>query len=189
MGSDARFKLVTITEPSRRLAPKVNAVDTGIKASTGEIILASDADCQYPTEWVAGMVSHFEDDVAMVVGYVETTRPYTAENWVQRFEAADWFTLILTSRSLTHFGWKFASSANNQGYAAAAPSRLSAASARADVRRAVTRDLLTQRMGRLPGMRVVFASSQEVRVLTRNPYPIWLGCCDSAAAGCRATTT
>ena len=171
--SDARFKRVTITEPSRRLAPKVNAVDTGIKASTGEIILASDADCQYPTGWVAGMVSHFEEDVAMVVGYVETTRPYKSENWVQRFEAADWFTLILTSRSLTHFGWKFASSANNQGYRRSAFEAIGGfgASGRAP---SGDEDLLTQRMGRLPGMRVVFASSQEVRVLTK-PVPDLVG--------------
>ena len=171
--SDSRFKLINIAEPSRRLAPKVNAVDTGIKASTGAIILASDADCQYPTGWVAGMVSHFEDDVAMVVGYVETTRPYKAENWVQRFEATDWFTLILTSRSLTHFGWKFASSANNQGYRRSAFEAIGGfgASGRAP---SGDEDLLTQRMGRLPGMRVVFASSQDVRVLTK-PVPNLVG--------------
>ena len=169
MQRDSRFKLVNVTFPSRRLAPKVNAVNTGIKNSTGEIILASDADCQYPAGWVAGMVSHFEPDVAMVVGYVETTRAYGAKNWVQRFESADWFTLILTSRSLTHFGWKFASSANNQAYRRSAFAAIGGfgASGRAP---SGDEDLLTQRMGRLPGMRVVFASSADVRVLTQ-PVP------------------
>lgn len=113
---DPRFRLVNVHLPSRRLSPKVNAVNTGIQASKGEIILTSDADCQYPATWVSGMVSHFEPDVAMVVGYVESTRPGDSSGAVQRFESTDWLSLMLTSMALTHFGWKFASSANNQGY-------------------------------------------------------------------------
>jgi cellulose synthase/poly-beta-1,6-N-acetylglucosamine synthase-like glycosyltransferase len=163
---DPRFKLVNVTEPSRRLAPKVNAVHTGIQHSTGDIIIASDADCQYPERWVASMVSHFEPDVAMVVGYVESTRAGKTKNWVERFESTDWFSLMLTSRSLTHFGWKFASSANNQAYRRTAFNAIGGfgASGRAP---SGDEDLLTQRMGRLPGMRVVFASTLDSRVLTR----------------------
>lgn len=166
---DSRFRLVTVTEPSKRLAPKVNAVNTGIQNSTGEIIIASDADCQYPARWVASMISHFEPDVAMVVGYVESTRAGGAKNWVERFESTDWFSLMLTSRSLTHFGWKFASSANNQAYRRTAFEAIGGfgASGRAP---SGDEDLLTQRMGRLPGMRVVFASAKDSRVLTR-PVP------------------
>jgi poly-beta-1,6-N-acetyl-D-glucosamine synthase len=166
---DPRFRLVNVTEPSKRFAPKVNAVNTGIQNSAGDIIIASDADCQYPPRWVASMVSHFEPDVAMVVGYVESTRAGTAKNWVERFESTDWFSLMLTSRSLTHFGWKFASSANNQAYRRSAFEAIGGfgASGRAP---SGDEDLLTQRMGRLPGMRVVFASASDSRVLTR-PVP------------------
>jgi poly-beta-1,6-N-acetyl-D-glucosamine synthase len=166
---DSRFRLVTITEPSKRLAPKVNAVNTGIQNSSGDIIIASDADCHYPARWVASMVSHFEPDVAMVVGYVESTRVGGAKNWVERFESTDWFSLMLTSRSLTHFGWKFASSANNQAYRRSSFEAIGGfgASGRAP---SGDEDLLTQRMGKLPGMRVVFASAKDARVLTR-PVP------------------
>ena len=164
--SDARFKLINVTEPSKRLAPKVNAVNHGINNSTGEIIVASDADCEYPNNWVAGMVSHFEPDVAMVVGYVESTRYGESNNWVERFESTDWLSLMLTSKSLTHFGWKFASSANNQAYRRSAFEAVDGfgSSGRAP---SGDEDLLTQRMGRLPDMRVVFASSPETRVLTK----------------------
>jgi poly-beta-1,6-N-acetyl-D-glucosamine synthase len=167
--ADSRFRLVNVLEPSRRFAPKVNAVNTGIDSSSGEIIIASDADCQYPARWVSSMVSHFEPDVAMVVGYVESTRAGTAKNWVERFESTDWFSLMLTSRSLTHFGWKFASSANNQAYRRSAFEAIGGfgASGRAP---SGDEDLLTQRMGKLPGMRVVFASAADSRVLTR-PVP------------------
>ncbi len=163
---DARFRLVNVTEPSRRLAPKVNAVNIGIANSSGEIILTSDADCQYPTSWVSGMVSHFEKDVAMVVGYVESTQPFDGAGAVQRFESTDWLSLMLTSMSLTHFGWKFASSANNQGYRRSAFEEIGGfgASGRAP---SGDEDLLTQRMGRLQEGRIVFASDPAIRVFTQ----------------------
>ena len=166
---DPRFRLVDVTRRDRRLSPKVNAVDTGIRASSGEIVLASDADCRYPDGWAAGMASHFEPDVAMVVGYVESTRAYRSRSWVERFESTDWLSLMLTSKALTHFGWKFASSANNQAYRRSAFEAIGGfgASGRAP---SGDEDLLTQRMGRLPDMRVVFASSPETRVLTE-PMP------------------
>ena len=166
---DGRFRLVNVLLPSRRLSPKVNAVDTGIRASRGEIILTSDADCRYPETWVAGMVSHFAPDVAMVVGYVESTRPFDGANAVQRFESTDWLSLMMTSMALTHFGWKFASSANNQGYRRSAFLAIGGfgASGRAP---SGDEDLLTQRMGRLQGGRIVFASTPDIRVYTE-PMP------------------
>ena len=166
---DSRFRLVNVAEPSRRLAPKVNAVSIGIAHSTGDIILTSDADCQYPTGWVSGMVSHFEVDVAMVVGYVESTQPGDGAGAVQRFESTDWLSLMLTSMALTHFGWKFASSANNQGYRRSAFEEIGGfgASGRAP---SGDEDLLTQRMGRLQAGRIVFASNSDIRVLTQ-PMP------------------
>ena len=163
---DSRFRLINVKKASKKYAPKVNAVNIGINNSAGEIIIATDADCQYPKNWVKELVSHFEDDVAMVVGYVESTRKHSAKNWVELFEAVDWFTLMLTARSLTHFGWKFASSANNQAYRRSAFEAIGGfgAGGRAP---SGDEDLLTQRMGRLPGMRVVFASSNDARVLTQ----------------------
>ena len=166
---DTRFRLVNVSEPSRRLSPKVNAVNIGIANSSGEIILTSDADCQYAPTWVSGMVSHFEEDVAMVVGYVESTKPGDGAGPVQRFESTDWLSLMLTSMSLTHFGWKFASSANNQGYRRSAFKEIGGfgASGRAP---SGDEDLLTQRMGRLQKGRIVFASDPGIRVLTQ-PMP------------------
>jgi len=162
---DPRFRLVSVTEPSRKLAPKVNAVDHGIRASTGALILATDADCRYHPEWVAGMVSHFTPDVAMVVGYVSTSRPGAARTLLQRFESVDWFTLMLVSRSLTRFGLKFASSANNLAYRRSAFEAVGGfgAAGRAP---SGDEDLLTQKLGRLPGMRVVIAEEPRTRVLT-----------------------
>jgi len=161
---DDRFQLINVKEASRRFAPKVNAVNTGIQASNGEIIITSDSDCKYSKFWVRDIVSHFEDDVAMVVGYVETT--YEPGNFVQLFETIDWFSLMTVSRALTFFGWKFASSANNQAYRRTA---FEAIGGFGTAGRAPSgdEDLLTQRMGKLEDQRLVFASSKDSRVSTK----------------------
>ena len=163
---DNRFRRLSVTETSRRLSPKVNAVNSGIRASDGEIIITTDADCEYPDGWINEMVSHFAEDVVMVVGYVETTRAWLARNFVQVFETVDWLSLMLTSRSLTRYGWKLTSSANNQAYLRNAFEAAGGfgASGRAP---SGDEDLLTQRLGRLPGSRVVFAGTRPARVLTR----------------------
>ncbi|HZJ08889.1 MAG TPA: glycosyltransferase, partial [Trueperaceae bacterium] len=73
--ADGRFKLVTVVAASKRYAPKVNAVMQGIKGSSGEVIVTSDADCSYSPRWVSALVEHLADDVVMVCGYVETLPP------------------------------------------------------------------------------------------------------------------
>ncbi|MEX2502842.1 MAG: glycosyltransferase, partial [Trueperaceae bacterium] len=163
--SDARVRPVRIDEPDRRRAPKVNAVAHGIEASRGEIVLTTDADCVHRPGWVAAMVRHLEPDGTVVVGYVETTRAGETTSLLHRFETIDWLSLMLVSRSLTRFGWRFASSANNQGYRRSA---FDAAGGFGAIQRAPSgdEDLLVQRLGRLPGATIAFASEPNARVRT-----------------------
>lgn len=165
--ADPRFRMHQVSAPPRRLSPKVNAVGRGIAASRGEIIVTTDADCVFDPTWIETMVGYFEPDVAMVTGYVESTTPENPGGVVQRFDAVDWFTLMLTSRSLSRFGWALASSANNQAYRRSAFEAANGfgASGRAP---SGDEDLLVQRIGRLPGMRVVFASAASARVRTES---------------------
>lgn len=167
--ADARFRLHQVKTPGRRLSPKVHAVNSGIAASRGEIILTTDADCTFHPTWIASMVAHFDDDVAMVTGYVESTTPERPGGVVQRFDAVDWFTMMLASRSLSRFGWALASSANNQAYRRDAFEAANGfgASGRAP---SGDEDLFVQRIGRLPGARVVFVSEPSARVRTE-PIP------------------
>jgi cellulose synthase/poly-beta-1,6-N-acetylglucosamine synthase-like glycosyltransferase len=162
---DPRFKLVQVTQASRRFSPKVNAVNTGIQRSRGEIILTSDADCRYHPDWVTGMVSYFAPDVAMVVGCVESGRATP----LQRFEAVDWLSLMLIAIAFARFGWAFAGSANNQAYRRSAFKAIGGFGASGSCPSG-DEDLLIQRMGRRQAGRVVFALAPEARVLTR-PMP------------------
>jgi cellulose synthase/poly-beta-1,6-N-acetylglucosamine synthase-like glycosyltransferase len=62
-----RLSVVTVTEPAPR-SPKKNALALGIKQSQGEIIVTTDADCEYDAGWLRSMVSHMSEDVGVVAG-------------------------------------------------------------------------------------------------------------------------
>ncbi len=166
--ADPRFRLVRVREPSRRYAPKVNAVMAGVAASRGEVVVTTDADCSFSPGWVSALVRRFTPGVVMVCGFVETLPPWQlgprTPFW-RLFEAADWFSLMLVSRSLLRHGHAFASSANNQAYLRCA---LEAAGGFGATARAPSgdEDLLAQRLGGLPGARVVFAAEPDARAVT-----------------------
>jgi poly-beta-1,6-N-acetyl-D-glucosamine synthase len=169
---DARLHLVRVRTASRRWAPKVHAVWHGLRAGDGELIMTTDADCRLPVPWVRAMSAPFADPaVVLVMGSVTTRAPGAARGFRERFEAIDWLSLMLTARSLTRFGWTFASSANAQAYRRTAFERaggfgLAARAPSGD------EDLLAQRLGRLPGARTVFLDEPGARVITR-AMPSW----------------
>lgn len=52
------------------VSPKKRALQVGVEAAEGEIIFTTDADCWMSPRWISRMVTHFEAEVGMVVGYV-----------------------------------------------------------------------------------------------------------------------
>jgi len=56
-------------EPPVYACRKKSALAAGIAASTGSLLLFTDADCRPPPDWVAAMVGSFGDGVGLVAGY------------------------------------------------------------------------------------------------------------------------
>jgi len=169
---DPRLRLLQVRTASRRLAPKVHAVERGLRSGQGEIVLTTDADCLVEPGWVRAMVAPFDDpDVVLALGSVTTRGPGVARGFRERFEAIDWLSLMLVSRSLARLGWSLVSSANAQAYRRAAFERVGGFGT---VGQAPSgdEDLLAQRLGRLPGARTAFVDDAAARVLT-HPMPSW----------------
>jgi glycosyltransferase involved in cell wall biosynthesis len=170
--ADPRIRLVQVHAASRRWAPKVHAVAQGLRAGSGAIVLTTDADCRVRPGWVRAMVAPFADpDVVLVLGMVTTRGPHEARSFRERFEAIDWLTLMLTSRSMVRAGRAFASSANDQAYRRSAFER---AGGFGIAGRAPSgdEDLLAQRLTRPTGARAVFLDHPDAAVLTA-PMPSW----------------
>lgn len=70
------FKLVTITERPDHMANKKYALSLGIKVTTKDILLLTDADCRPASEyWIAGMIQQMSNEKQFVLGF----SPYNYE--------------------------------------------------------------------------------------------------------------
>jgi len=64
-----RIKLVNVKNLPQGISPKKQALEQGIRAANGEIILTTDADCVPNQGWIQGMVGYFEPAVGLVAGF------------------------------------------------------------------------------------------------------------------------
>lgn len=74
------------------LSPKKRALQIGIEASTGEIIVTTDADCWAPPGWISQVVAQFEDQVGVVTGLV-LFEPRDEKTLFQKIQAIEFLGL------------------------------------------------------------------------------------------------
>ncbi|MBC8182018.1 glycosyltransferase [candidate division KSB1 bacterium] len=65
-------KIIQVKELPENISPKKNALETGIRAAKGEIILTTDADCEPVKDWIKTVVTYFEPEVGLVAGFSPT---------------------------------------------------------------------------------------------------------------------
>ena len=104
--TDKRIRLLKQTSIITGVSPKKQALDKGIKASTGEVILTTDADCRHLPDWIREMTSGMVDNVGMVVGQTRFILPGKPPLW-QRLQALDFQSLGYASAGLIRFGMPF----------------------------------------------------------------------------------
>ena len=70
----SNFHTISVKDLPAATSPKKYALQKGIEASKGEIILTTDADCVPKPGWISGIVKTYSDDkIGMVVGYSPIT--------------------------------------------------------------------------------------------------------------------
>jgi cellulose synthase/poly-beta-1,6-N-acetylglucosamine synthase-like glycosyltransferase len=85
-----KFRKLIVTEQHGRLKGKVNALAEGIKASKGEIILITDADCVVNPLWAETIASYYDKNTGIVNGFT-TQKIYSAFSGMQ---AVDFIYLL-----------------------------------------------------------------------------------------------
>lgn len=70
-----RLRTITVTQLSSDMPAKKHALERGIRASKGEILLFTDADCLPPRSWISSLVRCFSESTGLVAGY----SPYHAQ--------------------------------------------------------------------------------------------------------------
>jgi len=85
------LRLVQIGAETELRPGKMNAVTQGIDASTGEILLFTDADCRVPKGWVENIVKYYTDSsIGTVAGFTSLL----GTGLFSRLQALDWFYLF-----------------------------------------------------------------------------------------------
>ncbi len=109
-GISPRISVVTTLPEEGNLRGKTNAVTHGIEASTGEIIMFTDADCTVPEQWVEETVKYFvNDDVGVVAGFTSLN----ARNWFGAMQAVDWFALFSVAAAMIRMRFPVTAVGNN----------------------------------------------------------------------------
>lgn len=110
------LKSVRVERIQADLSPKKNAVNLGIRNSSGEIILTTDADCRVLPTWVETIVSYFTPDVGMIVGFSQLGRPGDRLSLLEKFQAVDFLSLMAAAQGSLNIGWPLAASGQNLAY-------------------------------------------------------------------------
>jgi 1,2-diacylglycerol 3-beta-glucosyltransferase len=96
------LRLVSSGPESGHVKGKTNAVACGVEASSGEILVFTDADCLVPAGWVDEVLSHFSDeDVGVVAGFTSLW----GNSWFDRIQAFDWFLLFSAAAATARLGY------------------------------------------------------------------------------------
>ncbi|MBU0690693.1 glycosyltransferase [bacterium] len=159
---EPRLKVVTVIEKNPP-SPKKNALATGIAASSGEIIVTTDADCIYDPMWLKGMVSHMSQDAGVVAGLTIFDLPQgTVPAW-QKIQWLDFFVQNFLAAGAMGLNHPASCNGSNLAFRRAVYSKISGWGKFA---RVVSGDdvLFAQRVGLETDWKVVFAATPETIV-------------------------
>jgi cellulose synthase/poly-beta-1,6-N-acetylglucosamine synthase-like glycosyltransferase len=88
---------------------KANALAEGIAASSGELLLFTDADCEVPPSWIRKQASYFDDKTGLVGGFTRLL----SSNWFGGMQALDWFFLYTVGAGAVGLGKPMTAVGNN----------------------------------------------------------------------------
>lgn len=75
---------------------KKSALEFGVNQAKGELILCSDADCEFPKDWVWKMIEPFSNpEVQLVAGPVMTSEDKT---FFHRFQQIEWASILMVTQ-------------------------------------------------------------------------------------------
>lgn len=104
------LKLFNAQPGTGHLHGKANALSQGIAASTGDIIMMTDADCAVPPGWVDETVKYYTDDS---VGLVPGFTAIRASRLFEAMQTLDWFALFSVAAGANRLGFPITAVGNN----------------------------------------------------------------------------
>jgi len=104
------LKLHNAQPGTGHLRGKANALNQGMAAATGEIIMMTDADCAVPPGWVDETVKYYTDEL---VGIVPGFTAIRSSTLFEAMQTLDWFALFSVAAGANRLGFPVTAVGNN----------------------------------------------------------------------------
>lgn len=88
------IRLISLGQCPPGVSPKKRALQVGVEAAAGEIIFTIDADCWASPHWIAQMISYFEPDVGMTIGFVGFSKD-SEHNFFHKIQSLEFIGLTI----------------------------------------------------------------------------------------------
>jgi cellulose synthase/poly-beta-1,6-N-acetylglucosamine synthase-like glycosyltransferase len=106
----AFITLLRAEQGTDHLQGKANALMQGIEATSGEILLFTDADCSVPRSWVEHVTSYYTNErVGIVAGFTSLR----ADTWFEGIQAIDWYALFSVAAATIRLHYPVTAVGNN----------------------------------------------------------------------------
>jgi cellulose synthase/poly-beta-1,6-N-acetylglucosamine synthase-like glycosyltransferase len=161
------FRVNTPHPPS----PKKNALALGIQQARGDIIVTTDADCEYNSGWLKAMISYMGPEVGVVAGLTVFDLPGAPVPHWQKIQWLDFVTQQYLAAGAIGAGVPSSCNGSNLAYRRSVYDQISGFGASANQ---VSGDdvLFAQRVAKLTEWRIVFAAAPEAVVKSLPVYTI-----------------
>ncbi len=107
-----QLKYLSATERAGKLKGKANALEQGLRISTGEIIFTTDADIEVNKNWVKEILKYYDEKTGVVSGY-SVIKP---EGLFYSLQSADWLYLLSVASGGDGVGIPISCVGNNMSY-------------------------------------------------------------------------
>ena len=113
---NSNLKAVSIKKRSSIMTPKKNALTAAINASSGDIIVTTDADCRVPKTWISSMVRALSTNRAgIAVGY-SSISPLKSFSMNVEYQKLDFLALMAANAGSISWGYAWSGSGQNLAY-------------------------------------------------------------------------
>ena len=107
-----QFNAVRIVEESTEMTGKKNALTQCIKNTTASILIETDADCRMGPDWISSMVSEFDEDTGIVVGFSSVRE----RSVFAIYQALDFLGIMMTNAGMLQYGKAWSGSGQNLAF-------------------------------------------------------------------------
>jgi cellulose synthase/poly-beta-1,6-N-acetylglucosamine synthase-like glycosyltransferase len=154
--ANSHLRYLTVADPHPR-SPKKNALAMGIRNSTSELVMTTDADCIYDPGWLRAMIAPMSDGVGVVAGMTEFDLPDVPVPLWQKLQWLDFVAQQFLAAGAIGAGVPSSCNGSNLAYRRAVYDEIAGFGQSKAV---VSGDdvLFAQRVSKLTRWRVVFAT-------------------------------